>query len=172
MVSFFRIHFLQYPRRVAAIILALAFCMGLLLGAYIATLTDPSYFLMMRTAVSSRVSITGLLPALLLPFLFSAFAVYLSQIWLLIPIAFTKAFFFSFLSTGFLILSPGSGWLMRMLFMFTDCLSLPVLCWFWLRACGGEGVSLRGVLSVFLVISGIGCLDFQFISPFLVSLLS
>jgi len=172
MVSFFPKDFLQSRRRVTATILAFVFCFGLLAGSLTAVLTETSYFLMMRTAASYRVSIFGLFPVLLLPLLFSAFAVYISQFWLLIPIAFIKAFFFSFLGAGFLILSPDSGWLMRMLFMFTDCLSLPVLCWYWLYACHYRNVTPGQTISAFAVVAGIGFLDFQFISPFLASLLS
>lgn len=173
MVGFFRTFLASGPRRVNAIILAFALLTGFTLGAYTATLAEPSSFSLMRTASESCVSIVCLLPALLLPFLFSAFAVYISQYWLLIPIAFTKAFFFSYLSAASLLLFRGSGWLVQLLLMFTDCLSMPVLCWFWLRTCTVSRESvLRSFVSAALVVIGIICLDYQFISPFLVELLS
>ena len=54
MVRFFRCIFLQPQRRVTAIILAFVFSVGILAGAFIAQLTDTSYFLMMRTASWKR----------------------------------------------------------------------------------------------------------------------
>lgn len=172
MVSFFRTLFSPASRRAPAIILAFALLAGFFGGAYTATLADPSSFSLMRTASNSCVSIACLLPALLLPFLFSAFAVYISQYWLLIPIAFIKAFCFSYLSAAFLLLQD-SGWLLRMLLMFTDCLSMPVLCWLWLRSCSGSRESnLRTFAAAVLIVVGITCLDYQYISPFLVNLLS
>lgn len=173
MVSFFRTLFCPASRRVTAIFLAFTLLAGLFIGAYTATLADPSSFSMMRTASNSCVSIVCLLSALLLPFIFTAFAVYISQYWLLIPIAFFKAFSFGYLSTGFMLLFHESGWLLRLLLMFTDCLSMPILCWLWLHSCCGCAKSnFRAFVSAFLIMLGIVCLDYQYISPFLVKLLS
>lgn len=173
MVSFFRTAFLPQPRRVTAIILAFAFLAGLCAGAYAATLAGTNISSLMRTASTTCVSIAGLLPALLLPFLFTAFAVYISQYWLLIPIAFVKAFLFSYLGATVLLLFQDSGWLVQLLLMFADCLSLPVLWWLWLRlCCDGQRKHLRCYIGVFVAIAGIVCLDYQIISPFLVDLLS
>ena len=172
MVRFFRCIFLQPQRRVTAIILAFVFSVGILAGAFIAQLTDTSYFLMMRTASDYRVSIVALLPSAALPLLFSAFAVYISQTWLLIPIAFLKAFLFGFLSFGLITLNPDSGWLLRFLVMFTDCLSIPVLFWFWIRCYDAKNFFTTTIIAAFLLITGISLLDYQYISPFLVNLLS
>ena len=172
MVRFFHNIFLHQQRRVTAIILAFAFYAGILAGAFFALLTDTSYFLMMRTAANYRVSIAVLLPSAVLPLLFSAFAVYISQSWLLIPIAFLKAFLFGFLSFGLITLNSDSGWLLRFMVMFTDCLATPVLFWFWIRCCDAKQFFTATLCAAFLLITGISLLDYQYISPFLVNLLS
>ena len=171
MVRFFRARILQSGRSSTAIILAFVFLTGLLCGAVTATYTEPSYLLMMRRGAIFPVSITVLLPAIL-PLLFSAFAVYTSQLWLLVPIAFLKAFFFSFLSSCIYIFDQSSGWLFHALFMFTDCLSIPVLFQFWIQSCSSKRFDLSLFFLSTILIIGITLFDYQFISPFLASLLS
>ena len=173
MVSFFRTDFASHSRRRLAVILAFTWCAGLILGAYTAILADIPFFSMMRTAPDARVSIPGLLAVMLLPFLFSAFAVYVSSLWLLVPIAFSKAFLFSYLSTGLSAVAGTSGWLLRFLWMFSDCLTVPVLLWFWFSACSKRReAALINAAAALPVLIGICYLDLQVISPFLVNLLS
>lgn len=172
MVSFFRTFFQPPSRRDSAIVLAFTLLSGFILGAYVATLAEPSSFSLMRSAADGCVSIVSLLSALLLPFLFTAFAVYIAKPWLLIPIAFFKAFFFSYLGTEIIFLFGGSGWLLRLLLMFTDSLSMPVLCWFWVRIYSGRKVlNVRCLTTAVVILFGIVCLDYRLISPFLVNLL-
>ena len=172
MVRFFRGHFLESLRRVNATVLALALFLGYFLGSICSSSANSDLFPLMRTGAISGVSIVCLLPVLLLPFLFSAIAVYIGLKWLLIPVAFLKAFLFSYLFSHILVLFPNSGSLFAALFLFSDVLSLPVLCWFWLRCVCDGGVESHVVMTVMLVIAGIGFLNSQVISPFLASLLS
>ena len=172
MVRFFRRHYFRSPRRVCAVILAFALLLGVFLGGVCSGLAEPVLFQLMRTAAESRVSIVRLLPVILLPVIVSAFAVYIGLYWLLIPIAFSKAFLFSFLCSGILVLYPGSGPLFAILFLFVDVLSLPVLCWCWFRCIRSREAGLRALGPAVLLILGIGILNDQVISPFLASLLS
>ena len=172
MVSFFRPIFTGHSRRHFTLYLAFFWCVGLASGAAVAVSTDPSRFSMMRAAVDSCVSITSLAGSLLLPLFFSALAVYISQIWLLVPIAFWKAFVFSYLNTALVFVHPSSGWLLRHLLLFSDCFAVPVLLWLWIRLSGPDSRTpfriFSGALGALVLI---GCLDFRFISPFLSNLL-
>lgn len=171
MVSFFRPHFLVCERRQLTWSLAFFWCVGLLAGAAVAASTDISRFNTMRTAVFSCVSISGLVVCLLLPLLFSALAVYISQIRLLVPIAFCKAFLFSFLSTAMWRLYPTSGWMLRQLLLFSDCLAAPVLLWLWIRlSLAPNRFAGRNIMAACVLMAVIGCLDLHFISPFLADL--
>ena len=172
MVRFFHARNLQSGRSFTAIILAFLFLAGLLCGAVTATFADTSYFLMMRRAATYPVSIVVLLPAIFLPLLFSAFAVYISQLWLLIPVVLSKAFTFGFLSCGIRASNPHSGWLIQFLFMFSDWFVLPILCWYWVRSCRTKRFERSPFIAAVVIISGITILDFLFISPFLAHLLS
>ena len=172
MVRFFRCLFFESSRRVSAMVLAFTLLLGYLLGSFCVGCAESSLFLLMRTGAKAGVSIVCLLPVLILPFLCSAIAVYIGLKWLIIPIAFLKAFLFSYLCCHILMLFPDSGSLFTVLFLFTDILSLPLLCWFWFRCICSREVGIRTVLAVILNISGIGFLNYQVISPFLASLLS
>ena len=125
----------------------------------------------MRTAVSSRVSIIGLLSSVVLPFLFSAFAVYLRQPMLLIPIAFLKAFLFSFLGYSVSAAWSHAGWLITGLLMFGSFASIPMLYWYWQRYIGGRGFEN----GVFCLVLGslilIGILNYYLIVPFLANII-
>ena len=172
MVRFFRCHFLQSPRRVCGVILAFDLLIGVLLGSISSGLAEPVLFQLMRTAAESRVSIVCLLPVLLLPVVFSAFAVCFGHFWPLIPVAFTKAFCFGYLCSGVLIQYPYSGPLFVVLFLFADVVSLPVLCWLWIRCIRGREAGLRAVAPSALLLLGISIINDQLISPFLAGLLS
>lgn len=172
MVRFFHRHFLQSARRVNAIILALVLLLGFLLGGVSSGSADISLFQLMHTAAQSRVSIVCLLPVLLLPVICSFFVVYIGLTWLLFPIAFSKAFLFSYLCSGILIFYPVSGPLFAVLFLCADFLSFPVLCWIWFRCICSREEGLRGLVPVLLLILGIAFFDYQVVSPFLASLLS
>ncbi len=173
MIRSFRSCFLCISRNTVAVILSLAFLAGLISGAYLSLFADPSVFSLMRMAASCHVSIVGILAALLLPVAFSAFAIYTSCVQLLFFVAFIKAFTVSFLSTGFLLALGDSGWLLRMLLMFSDLASLPLLCWLWLHACSnGRTSNLRCAAVVLFVACGIGYMDYYCVSPFLANLIS
>ena len=173
MVRFFRFGSFATSRRVIIMILAFAFLLGLLFGAVTALYAGPSVLSLMRTAVSGCASIVGLLCVTLLPLLLSAFAVYISQYWLIPVISFFDAFTFSYHSILLFRLYPRSGWLIQSLLMFAGTLSLPVLWYIWLHtAVSRRSQLLRCFAAGALAITGIVSIDFYFVTPFLADLLA
>lgn len=173
MVRFFRTSFIAASRRSSAVVLAFVLFCGFSAGAFLASWSGQFPLSLMRAATQNCVSIVNLFLVMLLPFLFTALAVYVGRLWLLFPIAFLKAFIFGYLGSCVLHLYGTSGWLIRFLLMFSDCLSLPVLCWFWLRMLCRTGADMgRRFLAAVCMLFGIVSLDYQFISPFLVDILS
>lgn len=153
-------------------ILACAWFLGLFSGVLFSMSASDSLGSTMRAAAGGCVSISGLLSAILLPLLFSAFAVYIFKPTLLIPIAFLKAFVFAFLGVGILGAYGSAGWLIRLLLMFSDILMLPLLWWYWLRAFSGpkRRVFDTSVAAVYALL--VGSIDYCVISPFLANLIS
>lgn len=152
--------------------LAVCWTAGLGCGIWSCFLADDSISSLMRSCLNGSVSIVGLLTVTLLPFLLSAFAVLLSGPWLLFGIAFGKGFVFAFVSMASLAGFGCAGWLLRFFLCFSDCLSLPLLYWFWLRCFRSSGtgfgtcIFLTGAL-LFLI----GSIDYCLIVPFLADLI-
>ena len=162
-----------FSRKSCLSVLASSWFLGHVLGIVFSIAAGDSNVSLMRMALNSHVSISGLLTAILLPFLLSAFAVYLHESWLLIPIAFAKAFIFSYIGLGVMTVYGSAGWLVRLLLMFSDCCSLPVLFWYWIRLLSGQRKATipATAVPVFLVIL-IGSFDYCIVSPFLTALIS
>ncbi len=172
MARFFFYDSPQRRRKVCRFLLACMWLSGLLCGTLVYLSAEDSLISQMRSCVYAPVSIIGLLCGILLPFLFSAFAVYFSMPVLLFPICFGKAFLFSYISAGILFAFGSAGWLIRYLVLFGDCVSTPVLYWFWLRNLPGSHTRHTGE-SVFIVSLLIlaGSIQYSVISPFLARLI-
>lgn len=172
MDRFLHLNLPAWQRKGPGSLLACAWLLGLVSGAVLSIFAGDPLFSMMRAAASSCVSIPGLLSATLLPLLFSAFAVYISKPWLLIPIAFGKAFLFSYLSVGVMIAFGSAGWLIWWLLMFSDSCSLPLLWWFWLKAVSQpRGSLIRRTGFALAAAAVIGSVDYCIVSPFLADLI-
>lgn len=171
MARFLRYDFSPDPRKAGLWILAFAFAAGLVAGSVLYTSADIGSLSWMRGAAGSTVSIVGLLSVILLPFLFSAAAVFVNRIWLLIPVAFCKALSFIQVALGISMAYGSAGWLMRFLLMFADILCLPLLVFFWIHyGWGRKKMSCWTVLCFLVIAAAIGCFDFCVISPILVGL--
>ena len=150
-------------------LLAWAFGLGLLAGS-LASAGAQAVFLDGRQSLAQYAGISTLIPGVL-PLLFSGLAVYAKRPVLLIPLAFWKAFFFSYVASGLIAVWGSAGWLVCILAMFGSFSSLSVLWWYWLRHIGGEAFNGRTFL---LALSGmifIGWVDVMVISPFLTNIL-
>lgn len=161
-------HFVVFQKRkLSTIILAFCWFAGLLTGCFFANHAGDIHFSMMRRAVCCPVSIAGLV-VVLLPFLFSAFAVYLSKTWLFLPFCFLKAFQFAYLA-GLVSASFGdAGWLIRLLLFFTDGCEIVLLLWVWLRWIGGGAKqAVREIAVCGFLCSMVWGVDYFVVSPFL-----
>ncbi len=161
----------SFYSKFSTIFLAFCWCAGLVLGCCLPQHLDRSYFSLMHKAVNRSVSIVGLF-AVLLPFLISAIAVYFSQTWLVFPICFIKAFSFAFVAACVTFAFGPSGWLVRVLLLFTDFLSAPVVLGYWLRLAKNPANKAFQDLAVCAAICAIFCsLDYFIVSPFLTGLI-
>ena len=144
---------------------------GLISGTLLAALSGNHYFLLMRVAASSHVSIVGLTVTVLLPFLCAAFAVYTDRPWMLYAVCFTKVFTFAFCGFGITAAYGSAGWLVRALLQFSDICTVPVLCWFSLRHLSGRKNGWKRDIGIGLgLVIPVICLDTWYISPFLAML--
>lgn len=152
---------------------ALALCLffAFSLAIILASMFEESFLLLMRTVISCRVSIVGLFTVSYLPFLFSAFAVYIRKTMLLLHIIGIKSFIFVFCGLACYAAFPSCGWLVRTLLQFSDFLLLPVLCWFSVRHMSGHGNLKRDFAFCTALFVIAGSVDYCVVSPFLVMLI-
>ncbi len=150
------------------VVLTLFWVLGFLSGILSALAADDYLPLLMRSAIYSTVSISGLLISTVLPFLISVLAVLASEFWLLPLIGGAKAFCFAFSACGISLVFGSSSWLLRGLFLFCDFFTLPMLYFFTLRSLSGE--NQRHLTLWLLLPSVIATLNYGFVSPFLVDL--
>ena len=159
-------------RRKRPFLLTVFFLLGHLLGVWASGHTSSFLLSAMRTVVSSRVSVIGLFSSLVLPFLFSAFAVYLAQPLLLFPIAFWKAFLFSYTGSALFAYWGGAGWLIMPLLMFGSICSMPVLCWYWMHHICGRRFRCGIFFLIVGILAAIRIFDLFLIEPFLARIIT
>ena len=144
---------------------------GLILGACTAAVASNSYFLLMRIAPGSNVTIVGLAVSTSLPFLLSAYAVYTDRTLILYPACFLKAFTFALTGCSIYAAYGSAGWLVQALFQFSDICTLPILCWFVIRHSTSKQCGFQQDLVICLVAEFVVfCLDLWYVSPFLASI--
>ena len=154
-------------------LLALFCFAGALFGVYAYRFTGAAFLSLTRMALAAPVSVVGLTACCFLPFLFAAFAVFISCSWLLYPICFAKLFLHCWFGFSVMMAYGSSGWLLRLFLQFSDGCMIPVLCWFCLRRLSGEGDSTKQDLWLCLLAALIaGILDYCVITPFLASLIN
>ena len=118
-------------RKGMLLILAICWINGIVFGVFCYSSSPTEVTSLMHRTLSCSVSIVGLLNAALIPFLLSALFMALSMPVMLFVLCFLKAFLFSFVSMGVLAYAGSGGWLLRYLFLFSDCVTLPVLFGYW-----------------------------------------
>ena len=172
MARFFSFVLPDLRRKGCRLLLAFSWLAGLLCGLASYIFAGDSLDSLMRGAVFGSVSISGLLSVTILPFLFSAFAVYVRKPRLLHIAAFGKAFALSFVCLGIMHACGSAGWLVRWLLCFSSCAFAPVLYLYWLRhISGSRRFSFGEAALVFSAAVLIGSVDFTIVAPFLARLI-
>lgn len=155
-------------RKGTALLLAILWLFGILLGIACFYLSRAFLVPLMRSTACGSVSIVGLIFTVFLPFLLSAAALWNDLRWLLLGTCFCKAFLFAFVSLGILIGTQSGGWLLRYFLLFGDCTALPVLYWYWLHcACAPAKHRWFPTVLTGSVLAFVVGLDYHIISPFL-----
>ena len=169
MVRFHFDHLSRLGCKATTVILAWAFLFGILTGS-LASEGCRELLESSRDSLAQSAGLSVFIPTVL-PVLLSGFAVYIGKPFLLIPIAFWKAFCFSCAGSGVVLAWNSAGWLVGGLALFSSFCTMPVLWWYWLRHIGGNSFSVRTFLPALTATICIGWMDFLAISPFLTKIL-
>lgn len=124
-------------RKYSRFFLALSWLLGLGFGVYVFRYIGSDFASQMPLAAIRQPSIFGLLTSATVPFLFSAFAVYISAPGLLVGTCFCKAFMLAYVSCGVSFAFGSAGWLVIRLLLFTDITCTVFLYLYWLRHISG-----------------------------------
>ena len=145
--------------------------LGLMLGTLLAASADTSLFPLMRQVAFNPVSIVTSLAAQLLPFLIAAYAVSISRPWLLTTVCSYKLFSFAYTGALIQIAFGSAGWLVRFLFLFSDIILVPCLCWYCFRRTMGEYDGKKDFGICVGIAAATALISYLIISPFLAKIL-
>lgn len=159
-------------RKSPKMFLALSWLLGLGLGGLVFRYAGEPMLSLMPLAANSQLSIVSLFLSTSLPFLLCAFGTHLRQPRLVMLVCFGKAFLYSFTICGVFAAFGHSGWLIRLLLLFTDSLACVLLYSFAGRQLSAVfPASLWSLTYCELAIGVLVYLDFSYVSPFLRQLL-
>ena len=162
--------FPNLPVNAPSIFLALFWILGFLFGAYAANYLPEDYVSMIQASAGKQAAFWGLFLTGCLPFLAAYFCVCFSKNYLLYPVGFLKAFFFSLCSMCIYRGFGSAGWLVNGLFQWADRLLLPVLYWYCLRHLTGTSSKRDAFLCLAFYVSFL-YLEYRFVSPYLAMLI-
>ena len=167
LISRFRLH----SDFLASFALCLSWAAGECSGFFLYRSSEQLFLSLMCGSFQSSVSIVMLLTWLLFPYLITAYVVYYKKSYILYPLCFLKAFFYC-VAVFSVYGSFGGGWLMHLLFLFSENASICLLLAFWLRIISGGMVTRTSLwyYGGFILIAW--WMDMVFITPFVVSILS
>ena len=141
---------------------------GLIAGGFVFRYSGSNLVSQMPLAVGSQPSIFSLLNSTLLPFLFSAYAVYIGAPRILYGISFLKAWGLGYLSCSVFAAFGNAGWLVRWLFLFSDIFAAAALYCYCHRYISGVRKLSAGSFSAYAgIIAAVSLLDYSVISRLL-----
>ncbi len=168
MGRFFRSVFGARDCRMMVFFLALCWVMGLLFGALCGSVAAGMFPSGMDLTKFSLLDPFSAFLVVAFPFVSSAVVVCLSHRMLLI-VAFAKAFCFSYVSAVLMLSFGSAGWLVCILLLLGDGMTLPLLWWYWYRILterSAVSICVAGTLAV-----AIWWLDYAVFSPFVANVI-
>ena len=160
--------FMTKPQYRRIVLLAL-WCLGLVFGC---SIYEPSYLSWMHGAAERPVSIIGVFVCVYLPLICTYFSFLTDKPHAIMVVCFVKAASFGF--SGQLVLQyfTSSGWLVRFLFLFSDCFILLILQVLWIHCLDGNSKKWkRDFLIAAILCTVVTMIDLFAVIPFLKGLL-
>ena len=152
------------------LLLSLVWAIGLLLGTRLAVIFSLNIHTNPHAIIVSVYSPMRVLILSVFPFLLTILFLHFSLSPFIYLIVLSKGLLYSFSFSLISFTFPASGWLLHILFMFTQSITSVVLLWFWIR-CADNCYDARSETSIALSLITVTCVVNQFIVfPFLTSL--
>lgn len=154
-----------------AFFLCIAFILGFLAGAFLATEDAFYYTVLIQNAVVKEPTVIGVFAPIAVLFSLTVL-VYSTGKWpLLILVCFLQAVAFGATAAAVFYSYGSAHWLIHAFLLFTKTVTLVSLLWFWLSNIPGRSYGTRKNFFLALGISALaGAMDFLLVSPFLIQL--
>lgn len=147
--------------------------LGLISGALAGSFRATDYFSLMRRALCAPVSVVSLFICVILPFAVTIVAGFWGKPWFIYVLSATKAFAFTYTGSICLISFGVSGWLVRVLLLFTQIATVPALWYVWLSFCRRKKELTYFSFSLLLLyLALIVLLDYYLIAPYLTEVIT
>lgn len=147
------------------LLLLIGWVLGILLGCLSSRfLSDVAS--LMHTLMYSGMSIVGGLAVCFLPLLITAIILWFKKVWLLIALAFTKAFLFGAASGIIMQAFRHAGWLLRCLFLFSDSVLSVLYVHLWFTIIKDRTDSKKALLHTAIYCSAVFIIDYFVVAPF------
>lgn len=142
-----------------------------MLGMLTASVMKSELIPLIRSVLIRPAGVSGLLTVSVLPCFLCAYGVSLGELWVLPLVGGFKSFGFGFCGCGVAMAFGQSGWLVRLLLLFSDCMILAPLYLFSLRHICGRTSRVRRDIAALLILSAVVfTVDHWVVSPFLCQL--
>lgn len=142
--------------------------LGLISGALAGSFRAADYYPLMRRVVLAPVSVVSLFICVILPFAVTIVAGFWDKPWFVYVLSTLKAFSFSYTGSICLICFGVSGWLVRVLLLFTQIATAPALWYIWLFNCQRKKeLTFFSFSFLLLYLASIVLLDYYLIAPYL-----
>lgn len=157
----------------SVILLSFLWTIGLVCGLYFISSSGDYVTGLFACVSGSRQSVLGLLAVICVPLIISAISIYLPIPALVYVYAVIKAFSFGCCLCGIAITFGQSGWLVRLLLLFSDTCLVVMMLWLWCRMLYNNRFSVRKDLLFCIAASAvIGMIDYFLVSPYLAMLMN
>ena len=155
------------------ILLPVLWVIGFAVGLYFLTIMDSGLQELFYSASVCSVSVVGMLISAFLPIFISAIAAYFSVPVLIYALCFFKAVCYSFVLCGIVTAFGYSGWLIRLMLLFTDSAITVLLFWLWHKLLSSDCCFTgQAFLICAAVAVAICAIDYFLVSPYLIMLMN
>ena len=145
----------------------LSLLLGILAGTVSASFTGPAFSSRMLLSLSGQSSIVVFTLRVYLPFLLCILAVHLRSMKLLCFVCFCKMFSFCFCGNLIYYIYGAAGWLVREFLLFSDIITVPVLCYFCLVSVRSQMRLSKQLIAVCAAVILLAAfVDYFFVTPF------
>lgn len=153
-------------------VLVFLWCFGYSSGFCLPVINRAEHREILQALIHNSNSLFGSLCASVIPFLLSALFVHLGVPFFLLPISFVKSFIDGYSHICILSSFSRSGWLVSLLFLFSQSVSNVILIHYWVRNinCAGKQNIVR-LIHIFLICFFVCAFEHFGLRPFLSDLL-